>query len=110
MNGVPLQGAAAVVASEVQSKQVIKSNPAQNAVKQVTIGLNKQPKMVGPYVSHTYSVNFYSKWEKWWAEEPVERFSKGSISPLVSLLQSNRLRLATLKKRKRCIFCKKLIC
>ena len=51
MNGVPLQGAAAVVASEVQSKQPIKPNTAQNAVKQVTIGLNKQPKMVGPYVN-----------------------------------------------------------
>ena len=51
MNGVPLQGAAAVVASEVQSKQVLKPNLAQNVVKQVTIGLNKQPKMVGPYVS-----------------------------------------------------------
>jgi hypothetical protein len=41
MNGVPLQGAAAVVASELQSKQVIKPNQAQNVVKQVTIGLNK---------------------------------------------------------------------
>jgi hypothetical protein len=64
MNGVPLQGAAAVVASELQSKQVIKPNPAQNVVKQVTIGLNKQPKMVGPYVSLTSALNFDSKSER----------------------------------------------
>jgi hypothetical protein len=64
MNGVPLQGAAAVVASELQSKQVIKPNPAQNVVKQVTIGLNKQPKMVGPYVSLTLELNCDSKLER----------------------------------------------
>ena len=64
MNGVPLQGAAAVVASEVQTKQVIKPNPAQNVVKQVTIGLHKYPKMVGPYVSFTLVLSFYSKSER----------------------------------------------